>query len=107
MMKRRAKSKIPKLPIICLLSFTWSGLKIKWIAPSGGRDRPDPATKEWFLGLVDAGVTKIPRMFVHKEAHLHQTPGSEEFTFPNIDFKCIDCDATLRSKVIEELEMLV
>lgn len=25
-----------------------SGSQLIWIAPSGGRDRPDPSTGEWF-----------------------------------------------------------
>ena len=29
------------------LSFR-GGSKIIWIAPSGGRDRPDPITNQWF-----------------------------------------------------------
>lgn len=63
-------------------------------------------SKAGVKGLVDAGAMKIPRIFVHKQAHLYQTSGSKdcEFTFPNIDFKAIDNDATLRRAVIEKVK---
>lgn len=62
-------------------------------------------SKAGVKGLVDAGATKIPPIFVHKHAHLYQTLGSNgcKFAFPNIDFKGIDRDAALRSKVIEKV----
>ncbi|KAG8382530.1 hypothetical protein BUALT_Bualt05G0087000 [Buddleja alternifolia] len=43
-MKKRANTKSLKEMALLLRG----GSKIIWIAPSGGRDRPDPVTKEWF-----------------------------------------------------------
>lgn len=36
-----------------------------WIAPSGGRDRPDPATGEWTPAPFDAAAVEMMRRLVH------------------------------------------
>ncbi|KAL1806440.1 hypothetical protein ACET3Z_029508 [Daucus carota] len=63
-------------------------------------------SKAGVKGIVDAGATKIPPNFVHEQAHYYQTSGSRDhkFTLPNIDFKGIDNDATLRREVIEKVK---
>ena len=63
-------------------------------------------SKAGVKGIVDASATKIPRIFVHEQAYYHQTSGSKDckFTLPNIDFKGIDNDATLRREVIEKVK---
>ncbi|KAL8107649.1 glycerol-3-phosphate acyltransferase, chloroplastic-like [Apium graveolens] len=52
-----------------------SGSKIIWIAPSGGRDRPDPATKEWFPAPFDASaVDNMRRLMEHAGCPGHIYP---------------------------------
>ncbi|CAA0843253.1 Glycerol-3-phosphate acyltransferase-chloroplastic [Striga hermonthica] len=48
--KKRANTKSLKEMAILLRG----GSKLIWIAPSGGRDRPDPVTKEWYPAPFDA-----------------------------------------------------
>ncbi|KAG2727991.1 hypothetical protein I3760_01G184200 [Carya illinoinensis] len=57
--------------------------------------------------LVDAGVVKIPRIFVHDEQHqqCYDNSGSSwdpKFCIPIIDFQGINGDASLRAKVVNE-----
>ncbi|XP_052171370.1 glycerol-3-phosphate acyltransferase, chloroplastic-like isoform X2 [Diospyros lotus] len=49
-MKKRANTRSLKDMALLLRG----GSKIIWIAPSGGRDRPDPITKEWYPAPFDA-----------------------------------------------------
>ncbi|XP_071737435.1 glycerol-3-phosphate acyltransferase, chloroplastic [Rutidosis leptorrhynchoides] len=49
-MKRRANTRSLKEMAMLLRG----GSKIIWIAPSGGRDRPDPITNQWFPAPFDA-----------------------------------------------------
>ncbi|MFS7926949.1 putative glycerol-3-phosphate 1-O-acyltransferase [Helianthus anomalus] len=49
-MKRRANTRSLKEMALLLRG----GSKIIWIAPSGGRDRPDPITNQWFPAPFDA-----------------------------------------------------
>ncbi|KAK1379850.1 Deacetoxyvindoline 4-hydroxylase [Heracleum sosnowskyi] len=62
-------------------------------------------TKAGVKGLIDAGITKIPRIFVHNQAQPNQKPSPKQSisSFPSIDFKNIDIDASLRSRVIEQV----
>lgn len=62
-------------------------------------------TKAGVKGLVDSGVTKIPPIFVHNQALLNQklSPKQSISSFPSIDFENIDIDASLRSRVIEQV----
>ncbi|XP_042010864.1 glycerol-3-phosphate acyltransferase ATS11, chloroplastic-like isoform X1 [Salvia splendens] len=61
-MKRRANTK--SLKEMALLLRT--GAKIIWIAPSGGRDRPDPVTKEWHPAPFDSSsVDNMRRLVEH------------------------------------------
>ncbi|WOG90055.1 hypothetical protein DCAR_0209296 [Daucus carota subsp. sativus] len=61
-MKKRANTRSLKEMALLLRS----GSKIIWIAPSGGRDRPDPVTKEWFPATFDASsVDNMRRLMLH------------------------------------------
>ncbi|XP_042025005.1 glycerol-3-phosphate acyltransferase, chloroplastic-like isoform X2 [Salvia splendens] len=61
-MKRRANTKSLKEMALLLRS----GAKIIWIAPSGGRDRPDPVTKEWHPAPFDSSsVDNMRRLVEH------------------------------------------
>ncbi|PWA39262.1 glycerol-3-phosphate O-acyltransferase, chloroplast [Artemisia annua] len=51
------------------------GSKIIWIAASGGRDRPDPVTNQWFPTPFDASsVNNMRRLVEHAGAPGHIYP---------------------------------
>ncbi|KAJ4837811.1 Glycerol-3-phosphate dehydrogenase [NAD(+)] [Turnera subulata] len=51
------------------------GSQIVWIAPSGGRDRPDPTTGEWYPAPFDASsVDNMRRLAAHSGAPGHLYP---------------------------------
>ncbi|EYU45265.1 hypothetical protein ABFS82_05G068300 [Erythranthe guttata] len=61
-MKKRANTKSLKEMSLLLRG----GSKIIWIAPSGGRDRPDLATNEWYPAPFDASsVDNMRRLVEH------------------------------------------
>nr|UKG18720.1 chloroplast glycerol-3-phosphate acyltransferase [Forsythia viridissima] len=61
-MKKRANTKSLKEMALLLRG----GSKIIWIAPSGGRDRPDPVTNEWHPAPFDASsVDNMRRLTEH------------------------------------------
>lgn len=66
-------------------------------------------TKAGVKGLVDSGVTKIPRIFVHQErlALLDDTSGSDEpnFSIPVIDMQGFDMDPRLQANIIAQLKI--
>lgn len=49
-------------------------------------------TKAGVKGVVDAGITKVPRMFIHPQESIHNSSNSTEknFIFPVIDLEGID-----------------
>ncbi|CAN8303658.1 unnamed protein product [Cochlearia groenlandica] len=52
-----------------------SGSQLIWIAPSGGRDRPDASTGEWFPAPFDASsVDNMRRLIEHSGAPAHIYP---------------------------------
>jgi glycerol-3-phosphate O-acyltransferase len=51
-MKKRANTRSLKEMALLLRG----GSKIIWIAPSGGRDRPDPVTQQWCPAAFDASA---------------------------------------------------
>ncbi|CAN4076288.1 unnamed protein product [Withania somnifera] len=59
-MKKRANTRSLKEMALLLRG----GSKIIWIAPSGGRDRPDPVTKEWCPAPFDASSTDNMRRLI-------------------------------------------
>ncbi|KAL2237808.1 glycerol-3-phosphate acyltransferase, chloroplastic [Sesamum indicum] len=70
-MKRRANTKSLKEMAMLLRV----GSKVIWIAPSGGRDRPDPVTKEWYPAPFDASsVDNMRRLVEHAGVPGHIYP---------------------------------
>ncbi|PIA58718.1 hypothetical protein AQUCO_00500570v1 [Aquilegia coerulea] len=70
-MKRRANTRSLKEMAMLLRS----GSQIIWIAPSGGRDRPDPSTGEWFPApFDDSSVENIRRLADHSGVPRHIYP---------------------------------
>ncbi|KAJ9182255.1 hypothetical protein P3X46_006270 [Hevea brasiliensis] len=66
-------------------------------------------TKAGVKGLVDAGVTKIPRIFIHQDlfAKPDDTSGSDEpnFSIPVIDLQGCDMDPSLQADIITQLRI--
>ncbi|XP_055960741.1 1-aminocyclopropane-1-carboxylate oxidase homolog 1-like isoform X2 [Mercurialis annua] len=65
-------------------------------------------TKSGVKGLVDAGITKIPRIFVHDQSKINSESTSDQSSIPIIDFKGIDSnesgdDPTPRITVINQV----
>ncbi|KAK1391068.1 1-aminocyclopropane-1-carboxylate oxidase like 12 [Heracleum sosnowskyi] len=60
-------------------------------------------TKAGVKGLVDAGITKLPPMFVDKKAKFLDH-GTDELSFPVIDLKGVNKDAVSRAKVVGEVQ---
>ncbi|XP_068650539.1 glycerol-3-phosphate acyltransferase ATS12, chloroplastic-like isoform X2 [Aristolochia californica] len=70
-MKKRANTRSLKEMALLLRS----GSQIIWIAPSGGRDRPDPTTGEWFPTPFDASsVDNLRRLSYHSGVPGHIYP---------------------------------
>lgn len=62
-------------------------------------------TKAGVKGLVDARVTKIPRMFVHDQVNTDYELSYETFRFkvPIINFEDVDKDSVRRAEIIQEI----
>ncbi|XP_004300201.1 PREDICTED: glycerol-3-phosphate acyltransferase, chloroplastic isoform X2 [Fragaria vesca subsp. vesca] len=70
-MKRKANTRSLKEMAMLLRG----GSQIIWIAPSGGRDRPDPVTDEWFPAPFDASaLDNLRRLAEHSAAPGHIYP---------------------------------
>ncbi|XVF13682.1 hypothetical protein REPUB_Repub08aG0228900 [Reevesia pubescens] len=70
-MKRKANTQSLKEMALLLRG----GSKIVWIAPSGGRDRPDPLTEEWRPAPFDSSsVDNMRRLMEHSGAPGHIYP---------------------------------
>ncbi|KAK3017674.1 hypothetical protein RJ639_003991 [Escallonia herrerae] len=70
-MKRRSNAKSLKEMALLLRG----GSRIIWIAPSGGRDRPDPATRQWSPAPFDASsVDNMRRLVEHAGVPGHIYP---------------------------------
>ena len=63
-------------------------------------------TKLGVKGLVDAGLTKIPRIFIHPQHDLHDRSACEDsqFSIPIIDLQAVSTDSNLRAKAIEKIQ---
>ena len=63
-------------------------------------------TKLGVKGLVDAGVTKIPRIFIRPQHYLQDKLVCEDsqFSIPTIDLQGVTSDAILRAKAIEKIQ---
>ncbi|OMO95497.1 Oxoglutarate/iron-dependent dioxygenase [Corchorus olitorius] len=66
-------------------------------------------TKAGVKGLVDSGLAKIPRIFIHEEFKLernkNQDPGNSKTSYqlPIIDLTGVSEDASLRQKVVKKI----
>ncbi|KAK6161198.1 hypothetical protein DH2020_004579 [Rehmannia glutinosa] len=65
-------------------------------------------TKSGVKGLVDAGITKVPRIFIHPPELLDRNnnispPKNTQFTFPVIDLDGLEKDPVRHQKIIEEI----
>ncbi|KAL5537552.1 hypothetical protein UlMin_044231, partial [Ulmus minor] len=70
-MKRKANTRSLKEMALLLRG----GSQIIWIAPSGGRDRPDPVTGEWYPAPFDASsVDNMRRLVEHSGTPGHIYP---------------------------------
>ncbi|XP_008238158.1 PREDICTED: glycerol-3-phosphate acyltransferase, chloroplastic [Prunus mume] len=70
-MKRKANTRSLKEMALLLRG----GSQIVWIAPSGGRDRPDPVTGEWYPAPFDASsLDNLRRLAEHSAAPGHIYP---------------------------------
>lgn len=83
------------------------------VAPTGGEeigaasDRRSEllsfdGTKAGTKGLVDAGITKLPRIFHHPPESIAdiRTPAATQFELPVIDLEGLDRDPVARSKIV-------
>ncbi|RVW19829.1 1-aminocyclopropane-1-carboxylate oxidase-like 1 [Vitis vinifera] len=57
-------------------------------------------------GLVDAGLAKIPRMFIHPQHNLYEKSGpiDSHSNIPIIDLEGVKNDVTLHAKIINEVQ---
>ncbi|TXG54208.1 hypothetical protein EZV62_019464 [Acer yangbiense] len=70
-MKRKANTRSLKEMALLLRG----GSQIIWIAPSGGRDRPDPRTEEWYPAPFEAAsVDNMRRLAEHSGSPSHIYP---------------------------------
>ncbi|CAI9118224.1 OLC1v1019759C1 [Oldenlandia corymbosa var. corymbosa] len=62
-------------------------------------------TKSGVKGLVDAGVTKIPRIFIHPQCSLERNPNSSkrQFSFPVIDLQDIHTNPGRRKEIVDKV----
>ncbi|GMY27179.1 1-aminocyclopropane-1-carboxylate oxidase homolog 1-like [Fagus crenata] len=65
-------------------------------------------SKSGVKGLVDVGLTKIPRIFIHEQHRLDDNSGSRSrvsnFGIPILDLDGIDKDANLRTDIINKVQ---
>ncbi|KAH9321312.1 hypothetical protein KI387_015951, partial [Taxus chinensis] len=70
-MKRKANTRTLKEMALLLRK----GGQLIWIAPSGGRDRPDPVTKDWFPApFEDSSADNMRRLVEHSGVPGHLYP---------------------------------
>ncbi|KAK4388169.1 1-aminocyclopropane-1-carboxylate oxidase1 [Sesamum angolense] len=62
-------------------------------------------TKAGVKGLVDAGVTKLPRIFIHPPENLRdiKNPTKTHFDFPLIDLDGVDEDHRIRQEIVDRV----
>ncbi|KAL3828717.1 hypothetical protein ACJIZ3_017519 [Penstemon smallii] len=62
-------------------------------------------TKAGVKGLVDTGITKVPRIFVHPPENINSftTPNSNQFNFPVINLDGINKDPTKHKEIVEKI----
>lgn len=63
-------------------------------------------TKSGVKGLVDAGITQVPRIFIHPPDHTSNNPSNStqtQFKFPLIDLSGIKTDPIRRKEVVDKV----
>ncbi|KAK4388175.1 1-aminocyclopropane-1-carboxylate oxidase1 [Sesamum angolense] len=62
-------------------------------------------TKAGVKGLVDAGVTKLPRIFIHPPENLRdiKNPTKTHFDFPLIDLDGVDENPRIRQEIVDRV----
>uniref|UniRef100_A0A175YQ74 Uncharacterized protein n=1 Tax=Daucus carota subsp. sativus TaxID=79200 RepID=A0A175YQ74_DAUCS len=62
-------------------------------------------TKAGVKGLVDAGIQKVPNIFIHPPDAFGKNSSDKckEFSIPTIDFECLDKDPTSRQDIVEKV----
>jgi isopenicillin N synthase-like dioxygenase len=61
-------------------------------------------TKVGVKGLVDSGITKVPRMFIQPAPDQHLMPaGSHDLQIPTIDLKGLEIDSQRRKQIMNEI----
>ncbi|KAL8515734.1 hypothetical protein ACS0TY_014425 [Phlomoides rotata] len=63
------------------------------------------ATKTGVKGLVESGITRVPRIFIHPQNGLHNKPNSlnTELKFPLIDLNDVAEDPIRRKEAVDEI----
>lgn len=54
-------------------------------------------------GLVDAGITKIPRIFINEQNKLDMSSNNPHLSVPIIDLESFDKDAVVRAEIINQI----
>ncbi|KAL0457024.1 UNVERIFIED_CONTAM: 1-aminocyclopropane-1-carboxylate oxidase1 [Sesamum latifolium] len=60
-------------------------------------------TKAGVKGLVDAGITRVPRIFIHPPQNLEDITKKSEFRFPVIDLDGVDNDCLKRKEIVDRI----
>lgn len=62
-------------------------------------------SKTGVKGLIDAGVAKIPKIFIHDQCKISEKPsaGNNKHSIPVIDLEGVHTDANLRRQIIDQL----
>ncbi|KAL0414348.1 UNVERIFIED_CONTAM: 1-aminocyclopropane-1-carboxylate oxidase1 [Sesamum radiatum] len=60
-------------------------------------------TKTGVKGLVDAGITRVPRIFIHPPQNLEDITKKSEFRFPVIDLDGVDDDCLKRKEIVDRI----
>jgi len=61
-------------------------------------------TKLGVKGLLDSGITKIPRMFHHENLDINEiSKGDSKLSVPIIDLQDIDTNSSLRSEAVDKI----
>ncbi|KAK6145957.1 hypothetical protein DH2020_019826 [Rehmannia glutinosa] len=62
-------------------------------------------TKAGVKGLLDAGITKIPRIFIHPPQNVKDitSPTKTQFSFPVIDLQDFEKDPSKREKIVDRV----
>ncbi|XP_059276917.1 1-aminocyclopropane-1-carboxylate oxidase homolog [Lycium ferocissimum] len=61
-------------------------------------------TKAGVKGLIDAGITKVPQIFIHPEALTSINPNKTHFTFPLIDLHNINKNPINHKEIVKQIQ---